>query len=154
MATKATTRIDDATLSTLQDLIQVNIDSQKGFREAADSVVDMSVSSLFRLLAAERKQQAADLKSLLAQYGAEPGDSGAMAVPAHRAWMDFRKAVGGGLSAVLSEVERGENHVEEKYENALKGSSAPPFHDVLNRQSAAVKQAHDRVRDLREANQD
>jgi uncharacterized protein (TIGR02284 family) len=149
METKTT--LTDETISTIQELIQVNIDSRDGFREAADNVEDATVINLFRELAAERSQQASELRSLVNANHEEPESNGSLAAAAHRTWMDLKTALGGGTASILNEAERGEDHIKGKYEAALKNSAGSAVSDVLNRHYADVKKTHDRVRDLRDA---
>jgi uncharacterized protein (TIGR02284 family) len=114
----------------------------------------MTISSLFRELASQREQQAAELRTLVAANFEEPDHEGSYAAAAHRAWMDLRAAFGGGTHAMLSEAERGEDYIKGKYEEILKECAGSAVTDVLNRQYRAVKLAHDRVRDLRDTYQE
>jgi uncharacterized protein (TIGR02284 family) len=151
MATETKTTLTDETISTLQNLIQYNLDSRDGFRHAAENVQQIAVANMFVQLADERDRQAHELQSLVNDNGEAPQRDGSMAAAAHRTWMDIRTALGGGLSAVLSEAERGEDYIKGAYEAALKQKAGSAASDVLHRQYAAVKAAHDRVRDMRDA---
>lgn len=148
------TTLKPETIDALQELIQVNIDSRDGFHEAADNIDDLSVSSLFRELASQRNSNVSELRTLVSSNLEEPQDSGSAAASIHRTWMDLRAALGGGVSAMLSEAERGEDYIKSKYEETLKATAGSAVTDVLNRQYADVKAGHDRVRDLRDACQD
>lgn len=153
MATENKLSLDNDTISMLNDLAQVNIDSRDGFRHAAGEIQEVAISSLFMRMADEREQQAQELKSLVALNGEQPTDEGSFAASAHRTWMDLRKALGGGLQMVLDEAERGD-YIKGKYEDALKNNAGSAASDVLHRQYAAVKSAHDRVRDMRDAHRE
>jgi uncharacterized protein (TIGR02284 family) len=64
--------------------------------------------------------------------------------------MDLRSTFGGGEDAILSEAERGEDHIKAKYEEAiadLKGCSCVP---TLTREYASVVASHNTIRDLRD----
>ena len=74
-----------------------------------------------------------------------------MSAAAHRTWMDIRTALGAGEQAVLSEAERGEDHIKEKYQEALKDLGSCSCTEVLRRQYTAVKAPHDKVRNLRDS---
>jgi uncharacterized protein (TIGR02284 family) len=141
----------EETITMLNDLVQANIDSRDGFRHAAGEIQEVAVANMFTQLASERDRQAIELKGLVSLNGEKPAKDGSFAAAAHRAWMDFRTAIGGGLQAVLNEAERGEDHIKAKYEDALKNNAGSAVNDVLQRQYAAVKAAHDRVRDMRDA---
>jgi uncharacterized protein (TIGR02284 family) len=154
MATETKLSLTSASIDVLNDLIQVNLDSRDGFRHAAGEIEQVNISNMFMQLADEREHQAQELKSLVSLNGEEPTKDGSIAAAAHRTWMDLRTALGGGLQAVLDEAERGEDHIKGKYEDALKQNAGTAASDILHRQFAAVKAAHDRVRDMRDAHKE
>lgn len=145
------TKLTDESIESIQDLISVNIDSRDGFNEAAEHVEDANVSQLFREIAEERNQQVSELRTLVHLNDRESENAGSMAAAAHRAWMDLRATFGAGTKEMLDEAERGEDHIKAQYEEALKECAGSAVTDVLNRQYAVVKKAHDRVRDLRDS---
>jgi uncharacterized protein (TIGR02284 family) len=136
----------------LQDLIRVNIDSCEGFRDAAEHVHDASLKNLFLMRASERERQAEELKTYVELNQEEPVDEGSFAAKVHRVWMNVREALSSDDTyAVLAEAERGEDHIKEAYEDALRQTSGSAVHDVLMDHYAQVKTAHDHIRDLRDA---
>lgn len=154
MSAETKLNLNDETIETLQELIQINLDSQDGFQQVADKTDEISVANLFRRLASERHEQAQELKQLVSANSEEPEDSGSFAASAHRALIDIRAALGGGAKVMLIEAEKGEDKIKEKYEEALKGNPGTAVSDVLHRHYAAVKTAHDSVRDLRDAHKE
>ena len=150
--TTTTMKLPEKSIKWLQDLIQVNIDSRDGFKEAADNVKgkDGTLVSFFRELSNQRASQAGELQALVASHAEKPTKSGTLSAAAHRTWMDIRTALGGGEQAVLSEAERGEDHVKEKYKEALKDLGSCSCTEILRRQYTAIKASHDKVRDLRD----
>lgn len=153
MNTSTTTHnLSDATLTKVQNIIQMNIDSQKGFSAAAKDVKDPGVATLFRRVGGERSGNVAELQKVVSYSGEEPQDDGSVKGAMHRAWMNARSAITGGDShTVLAEAERGEDAIKELYEDTLKEASGSPVYDVLQRQYVKVKASHDEVRDLRDA---
>lgn len=151
--TTATMNLPKKSINWLQDLIQVNLDSRDGFKEAADNLDATSgdLPGMFRRLASERDAQAMELQAMVASNAEKPTESGSFSAAAHRTWMDIRAALGGGEHAMLSEAERGEDHVKAKYEEALKDLAGCACCSTLQRHYAAVRTSHDRVRDLRDA---
>ena len=142
----------EETIEKVQDLIQINIDSQKGFAEAADKVKDQKIATLFRQLGGERQTNTTELQQIVNFNGEEPTDDGSFKATVHRAWLDVRAALNGGdAGVILSEAERGEDAIKELYEEVLKEMSGSAVNDVLTRQYAKVKAGHDKVRDLRNA---
>ena len=148
----ATLYLPAKSINWLQDLIQVNIDSRDGFQDAVDNLEDQhsSLAVLFRHVSRERDAQAHELQAMVAQNAEQPAKSGSVAAAAHRTWMDIRAAFGGGDQAILSEAERGEDHIKEKYESALKDLTGCACVGTLQKQYAAVKASHDKVRALRD----
>lgn len=146
------TNLPEKSIDWLQDLIQLNIDSRDGFQEAADDLKTKggSLASLFRDFALERAGQARELQSVVSANAEMPEKSGSVAAATHRTWMNLRTALGGGDHAVLSEAERGEDHIKEKYEEALQDLGSCSCTTILRRQYDAIKAAHDKVRDLRD----
>lgn len=142
--------LEKDTVETLQDLIQVNIDSRDGFLSVVEHTEDESISRLFRELASRRNEQASELSSLVELNDEQANNDGSMMAAAHRGWIDLRGRLGESTTAMLEEAERGEDQIKHKYEEALKTSAGSAVTDVLNRQYRAVKEAHDRVRDLRD----
>lgn len=150
MATETKTTLTSESIATLQDLVQVNIDSRDGFQEAIEHVDDANISALFIDLARQRNEQCSELRTLVSANSEEPKQDGTLSGDAHQAWMNLRAMVGGGTKAMLNEAERGEDHIKAKYEEALKAIAGSAVTDVLNRHYVDVKAAHDRVRDLRD----
>jgi len=154
MMATVTRNLPEKSIKWLQDLIQVNLDSRDGFKEAADNLKakDPTLVTMFRTLSSQRAQQASELKALVTgNSDEEPTNSGSVAAAAHRAWMDIRTALGGGEKAVLSEAERGEDHIKGKYEEAIKDLGGCSCTEVLRRHYTNVKASHDKVRDLRDS---
>lgn len=151
--TPASTRnLPTATVDKLQDLLRVNIDSENGFRDAAEQVDDVALRRIFRQCADERQNNAAELKQFVEMNGEAAVEDGSVMAAIHRTWMDFKAALSSNdAKAVLNEAERGEDHIKNMYEDVLTETAGSPVHDVLQHQYAKVKTAHDVVRDLRDA---
>ncbi|QDU27550.1 hypothetical protein ETAA8_26380 [Anatilimnocola aggregata] len=139
----------------LQSLIQINIDSRDGFKEASENLKEKnpSLANRFCSLAQQRDSQATELQTMVASNAEAPTESGSFSAAAHRTWMDLRTALGGGEQAVLDEAERGEDTIKAKYEEALKDmGGSEPCCDTLRRHLTAVQSSHDEVKALRDSN--
>lgn len=142
--------LDQETVSKIQDLIQINIDSQKGFAEAASQIKDATIGSAFSEFSKQRAGFAEQLQQYVSCSGETPVKEGSYAGAVHRTWLDLRAKLNGGDSlAVLSEAERGEDHIKSAYEDALKATTGSAMSDVLHEQYAIIKNGHDRIGDLR-----
>ncbi len=151
MSVETKTSLNDATVSKLQDLIRINIDSEEGFQEAVQQLEDSRLTGVFAELGAQRAQNATELQDYVQWNGEKPRDEGSYAAAFHRTWMDLRSTLNGGdTHVILCEAERGEDSIKKAYEDALKETAGSAVNDVLTRQYANVKSGHDRIRDLRD----
>jgi len=131
----------------MNHLIEMCRDEELALRYAADHVMDPSVKALLVELASQRAQFAADLLPHAQRLGgAEAADyttRGAL----HRGWMAMKAAlVGNSDRAMITEAAHGEDLALATYENALDDLLPPTARDLVERQSAEIRLAHDRVR--------
>ena len=149
---ETTHNLSSTTVDKLQDLLRVNIDSEYGFRNAAEQVDDVALRRIFRQFADERQNNAGELKQFVEYNGATPVQDGSIMAALHRTWIDLKAALSSNdAKAVLNEAERGEDHIKHMYEDVLTETAGSAVHDVLQHQYVKVKAAHDVVRDLRDA---
>ena len=144
-------KLDDSTRGSLQSLLSINIDSCKGWEEAAEQTKDPTLGNFFREMCESRKQNAEELRQLVSESGETPTDRGSISGQLHRWWIDAKQAISGGDSqSVLNEAERGEDSIKREYEEALGSIHHTRALDVVQRQYAHVSEEHDRVRTLRD----
>lgn len=142
--------LDQQTIVYLQQLAQANIDSAEGFRRAAEAMTDKVLAADFRVWAVDRTRQADELAQYIEINQHQAPEDRSWMASLHQTWMDMRAAVSAGdTQAVLAEVERGEDMIKSRYEEALKETSGSAVNSVLQHQYAQVKGVHDRIRDLR-----
>lgn len=145
-------RLTKETIDGLQDLIQINLDSSKGLEAAADRIENERLSRLFRTMAPERRQFAAELRDYVALNNVEPQDHGSVKGTLHRWWLNIHGAIrAGDEHAVLADAEAGEDAIKHRYEEVLKGTAGSPLQRILTEQYKRVKAGHDTIRDLRDA---
>ena len=74
----------------------------------------------------------------------------------HRAWINLKSAITSKDDhAILSECERGEDLAVAEFKKAMEEEElSAPMRDTISRQYPEVKNAHDRVRELRDATQE
>lgn len=141
--------IDD-TISVLNNLIETCKDGEEGFRSAAEGTDDSQLRALFNEYAMQRSGFAAELQRQVAGLGGSPERSGSLAGAAHRGWMDIKSAVmGRDNKAIVNEAERGEDSAVEQYTDALARDLPSDLRSIVERQARMVKEAHDRIRDLK-----
>ena len=143
---------NEEVISTLNGLIQTCRDGQEGFETAADGVENGELKKLFRDYSRQRAGFVGELRDEVRRLGGEPADSGTLGGSLHRGWMDIRAAVSGGDDAgIITECERGEDAAVKNYSAALGRDMPAGVRPVVERQFAAVKEAHDRIRSLQRA---
>ena len=140
----------------LDELIQTLKDGQKGFNEAAQSVKDSQLKSLFNEYSQQRSRFAAALQNQVRNLGKSEPESESSAIGAlHRGWINLKSTLSGGDDhAILAECERGEDSAVEAYQKALDDDLAPDVYELVARQFTDVKAAHDRIRNLRDTRSD
>jgi uncharacterized protein (TIGR02284 family) len=143
---------DSHDISVLNSLITTTIDSANGFERSADNVKGGALEQMFSDFAAERRDNVERLQDHVRRLGGEPADDGSLKANLHRRFEDLRKAFGGGDSAVIEEVERGEDYIKGKYETALQdGTLSPETRSAIEQAYRSVKAGHDRASALKHA---
>ncbi len=140
-------------ISTLNNLIETLKDGQEGFKQSASGVDDPQLKSTFDMLSLQRSKFAGELQSEVVNLGEpDPEDSSSVTGSMHRAWINVKSAVTNrDRHAILAEAERGEDVAVKAYKDAMEKDLPAPINDIVTRQAAEVKSAHDKIRSLRDA---
>ena len=142
---------NDHVISVLNNLIETCKDGELGFKTAAEGLKRSDVKSVFLEYSRQRALMVRELQEEVRRLGGDPEKSGSMSGSLHRGWLDIKSAITGKDDhAVLAEAERGEDVAKSAYENALKESLPASAQTLVLQQAALIRQAHDRVRDLRD----
>jgi uncharacterized protein (TIGR02284 family) len=139
----------------IDDLIETLKDGQEGFKQAAEGVKDPQLKSLFDEYSRQRANFAMELQREARSMGeSEPETSGSAAGALHRGWINLKSALTRGEDhAILAECERGEDSAVEEFKKALNNGLSAPVEQIVSRQYAQIKEAHDRVKHLRDSTQ-
>ena len=137
----------------LNNLIETLKDGQEGFKQAAESVRNPALKALFSDYSQQRSCFAAALQSEAHSHGeTEPETSSSATGALHRGWINLKSVItGGDKHAILAECERGEDSAVEEYKKALDDGLSPTAQELVLRQFAEIKAAHDRIKSLRDA---
>ena len=137
----------------IDNLIETLKDGQEGFKQAAESVKNPQLKSLFNDYAQQRVRFIVELRSKAQTPDErEPDVSGSATGALHRGWINLKSALSRGDDhAILAECERGEDSAVEEYQKALNDDLSAPVREIVSRQYAEIKATHDRIRDLRDA---
>lgn len=135
----------------LNGLIATTIDSVNGYREAMEEADGQHFRSIFADRANEREAVVTELRARVRALGGNPEDDGTLVAGAHRMFMNLKDSLtGSDDTAIIAEVERGEDHIKAKYETALADQDlAPDTAAVVRSAFTSVKAGHDQMRDLK-----
>lgn len=140
---------NDSAVNTLNNLIETCKDGAQGFKTAADGLKDPQVKARFLEYSRQREQMVRELQDEVRKLGGDPERAGSVSGSLHRGWINIKSAVTGkDDSSIIAEAERGEDVAKAEYENALKEQLPETTRTLIQRQSALVHEAHDRVRAL------
>jgi uncharacterized protein (TIGR02284 family) len=138
-------------VSVVHHLIERCKDGVKGYKHAADDIEDQDLKSLFRDFSVQRDTMITELQNELHQMGKTDDESSSMEGTVHRTWMDLSSALlAKDRQQVLNECERGEDYAVAAYDKAMKADLPGNLKNIVEKQYHQVKQAHDRIRDLRD----
>jgi uncharacterized protein (TIGR02284 family) len=138
-------------ISTLNDLIGTTYDSVNGYTEAAKYSDNQRFVALFNARAVEREAAIRMLRSQVIRLGGKPDDNGTILGGAHRMFMNLKSVVTGrDEAAITAEVERGEDHIKAKFEDAIADTElSPEVMHTIRECFDAIKQGPEEVRDLK-----
>jgi uncharacterized protein (TIGR02284 family) len=137
----------------IDNLIETLKDGQEGFKQAAESVRNPALKTLFSDYSDQRSRFATVLQSEARRQGeTEPETTSSATGALHRGWINLKSAItGGDEHAILAECERGEDSAVEEYKKALDEDLSPAARELVSLQFPEIKAAHDRIRSLRDA---
>jgi uncharacterized protein (TIGR02284 family) len=143
----------DHDIKVLNSLIETTIDSAEGYGEAAKDAENTRYAATFQQRASERRQAAQSLQQHVRSLGGNPEDDGTVLAKAHRMFVELRaKMSSKDDTAIVDEVERGEDHIKHKYEDALKDTEITAgTRSAIEQAYVSVKTGHDQMRDLKHA---
>lgn len=136
-------------VSALNSLIETCRDGQEGFKTAAEGVNNSELQELFSSYSQQRASFAGELEDEVRRLGGEADTTGSVTASLHRGWMNIRAAVtGGDEAAVLAECERGEDAAVSNYRAAFGVDLPATVRQIVERQFAEIKEAHNHIRNL------
>ena len=136
-------------VSTLNSLVETCRDGQEGFKTAAEGVNNPELVELFHAYSRQRASFVGELQDEVRRLGGEPDTTGSVTASLHRGWMGLRAALTGGDEAsVLAECERGEDAAMSNYRAAFNVDLPANVRQIVERQFAEIKEAHNHIRNL------
>ena len=143
---------NDHDIKTLNGLIATTLDSADGYAEAAKDAKSEPLVSLFRARSGERRTAASALQNCVRSLGGKPEDDGTVLASAHRMFVNLRTSLTkADNKAVVDEVERGEDHIKSKFEDAMKDDEISPHTlSVIADVYTSVRNGHDQMRMIKQ----
>lgn len=116
----------DHSIDVLNDLIETTMDSIHGYNEAAHKTNDPRFVGLFTRRENECHQSMSQLCIVLTQLGGQVPKGGTMLGADHQAFAKLHASLSHGDKAIIEEVERGEDRVKGRFEDALGDDKLAP----------------------------
>lgn len=118
----------------------------------AENVDNERLRQVFRERADERQQIVSDLREEVRRLGGNPEESGTFLGKAHQRFEDLKAAITGrDEKAIVNEVERGEDYLKAKWQNALEdGDLGSEARQLVERSYQSVRAGHDQISQLKQ----
>lgn len=141
----------DHDIRTLNTLIATTLDSVDGYTEAAKDSDSGRFASLFTSRATERRRVVSNLQQQVRSLGGNPEDDGTLLAGAHRVFLNLKATLTGkDDEAIIAEVERGEDHIKSKFEDALDDTDiSSATRTVIEQAFTSVRAGHDQMSALK-----
>jgi uncharacterized protein (TIGR02284 family) len=139
------------TESALRSVIQTLIDGQDGFKKIGEQIKDEALKEYFLAESLTRAQFRGVLESILHQEGVhDVKETGTAVGTIRRAWGDFKSALGGGDTTMLSTAEEGEEEAVEAYAKAMEVYLPLPVRQVLTTQATHIEKSQEFIKAARD----
>ncbi len=137
-------------VKTIQDLIEICKDGEKGYKDASENIDHDEFKSILYRLSQQRAMFRGELENdLIRDYGEEAKSEDSAVSKLHRGWMDFKLSLkGNDTKAVLEECERGEKYAIDQYTEALNGTLPAYLDERVRNQLDIIKGTLGQVREF------
>lgn len=152
--------ISTETTSTLNDLVLINNDRVAGYEKALEELrsrddagtADSDLLALFQEYIEQSRKFSTELAMHVATAGGDVAEGTMTSGKIYRAWMDIKALFSGkDRHAILASCEGGEDAAQRAYKSALgEEDVSMDVKSVISNQQAELKQAHDKVKALRD----
>ena len=138
-------------VDSLHKLIELNKDSDRGYKEASENIEDPELKTILYRLSQQRAEFRGDIEEILRKdYRDDASPSDSFLSKLHRGWMDFKSALSSNDNeAILSECIRGEEHAIETYGEELSEHLPKYIEEQLNTQLTLIKGALSQIKEFK-----
>lgn len=127
----------------LNGLISVCKDGERGYREAAETVRNSQVTTIFNEYAKQREHFARDLQTEVERLGGSPSDHGSVTAVLFRGWMDLKAVLSGGdAGAIIAACETGEDSASAAFERVVNMDISGHTRSLVEKQWQKIQEAH------------
>lgn len=110
----------------LNDLLEKNYDSEKGYKLAEEKVDDTKLKEFFRSRAQNRYDFGHELKEEIRNFGESPDKGTSVKGDLHRSWMNIKTSLSSNKEeSILEEAIRGEKAAVEDYDEVINEKEIP-----------------------------
>jgi uncharacterized protein (TIGR02284 family) len=135
---------------TLQSVIEVLIDGQKGFQKIGEELKDPDLKLFFLQESLKRAEFRGNIETVLHQQGVHDIEEfGTATAGLQRAWSGLKAKLGGGDRSLLETAEQDEHAAAKAYTEALHKELPFPVRQLLASQANHIRLFHDYVMELR-----
>lgn len=108
------------TVTSLNRLVDLLVDSARGYHEASQVATDTTIQSEFSKMATKRAQLVDRFQDKVEMAGGRSDADGTVSGTAHRMFLNVRSLFQNDTKAAIAEVERGEDALKEAFEDVLR----------------------------------
>ncbi len=146
----------EKTSEVLNDLLRINNDRVEGYERASKETdsEDADLRTVFTEMANQSREFAGELSSHINRTDEEPAEDITISGKIYRAWMDVKATfTGNSRKSILASCEFGEDAAQRAYNTALEADAElpPDERQMIVRQKEALKNSHDRIKAMRDA---
>lgn len=134
----------------LNDLLEKNYDSEKGYQLASEKVNDPQMKRIFEIRSQNRYDFGHKLKTEIRRFGIEPDKGTSLKGDLHRSWMNIKSSLASNKEeAILEEAIRGEKAALTDYDSVIAEKDIPSStKEILTAQRDYIKNALEQVKNL------
>lgn len=145
----------DELVSTLNDLVKINLDRVEGYNKAKEQAKENpELQALFAEKAQQSEGFASDLKHKISSLGGEYADSSTTPGKIFRAWMDVKNTFKpSDKHSILDSCEFGEDAALKAYKSSLESDAEIPVEvrQTIAEQQSHIQASHDKIKTYRDA---
>ncbi|MEO6253421.1 MAG: PA2169 family four-helix-bundle protein [Ferruginibacter sp.] len=139
----------------LNGLIEINHDRVNGYEKAIEETkdLDLDLRAIFRSMANDSSNYAAELSKLVIELGETPADGTTNSGKLYRVWMDIKSTfTGHDRESVLELCEFGEDAAQKAYKAAIASDAemSAEIRQLIAEQQAKLKTSHDIIKKYRD----